>query len=333
MNGYTLALSAIAFILLIVTIYHIGRVIEAAAFIKGEKDGDAPKENDAVGLIFSIVGLLFVIISTWSIIEFKDMFLPESASLEGDKIDSMTSTTFFWTFLVFLMTQIALFIFSIMYRKNKARKATFYSHNNKLELVWTIVPSIVLTFLVVKAYIAWDEIMFRDTQDVTIEVTGKQFGWIIRYPGPDGVFGKKDFKLTSPTNELGIDFTDPASHDDLMITDALVLPQGKVVKMNLKARDVLHSFYLPHFRLKMDCVPGTPTALRFTPKYTTEEYRKNVVNDENFNFELACAEMCGSSHYGMQKLVKVVTFEEYEAWIKEMYEKNKTYYSIVKNDQ
>ena len=333
MNGYTLTLSAIGFLLLLITIYHIGRVIESAAFIKGEKDGDAPKENNTVGFIFSLVGLLFVVLSTWSIIEFKDIFLPLSASKEGLLIDEMTSMTFFWTFLVFLVTQVALFIFAFMYKKNVKRKALFFSHNNSLEMIWTIVPTIVLTFLVIKAYIAWDIIMFDETEDVTIEVTAKQFGWMIRYPGMDGKFGEKQFRLTDDANnELGINFEDQASRDDLMITDTLMLPKGKRVKVNLKSRDVLHSFYLPHFRVKMDCVPGTPTTFRFTPTHTTKEYREDVVNTEDFDFELACAEMCGSSHYGMGKAVKVVTWKEYQAWIKRKTEENSTYYSIYSSN-
>lgn len=333
MNGYTLILSAIGFILLLVMIYYIGRVIESTAFIKGEKNGDAPKENNTVGFVFILTGFIFMIASTWSIIEYSDMFLPESASVEGVWIDEMTNVTFFWTFLVFVMTQVALFVFAFAYRKNKKRKALFYAHNNKLEVIWTVVPSIVLTFLVVEAYIAWDKIMFQNDEDVTIEVTAKQFGWIIRYPGMDGKLGQKEFKyIDDANNELGIDFEDPASRDDLMITDTLVLPKGKKVKVNLKSRDVLHSFYLPHFRVKMDCVPGTPTVFRFTPSYTTKEYRAEVVENEEFDFELACTEMCGTSHYGMQKPVKVVSWEEYQAWIKKKTIENSTYYSIYANN-
>ena len=93
------------------------------------------------------------------------------------------------------MTQVALFVFAFAYRKNKKRKALFYAHNNKLEVIWTVVPSIVLTFLVVEAYIAWDKIMFQNDEDVTIEVTAKQFGWIIRYPGMDGKWVKKNLSI------------------------------------------------------------------------------------------------------------------------------------------
>lgn len=332
MSGYTLLLATFVFVGCIVLLYFAGSILEGYAFLKGEKNGEAPKENSTVGGIFAISGMVFLILSCYTISSYSDIFLNgSSASEEGELIDAMTNSTFFWTFIVFLGTQLPLFLFAYVYRKNKSRKAIFYPHNNKLEVIWTVVPSIVLTFLIVQAYNAWDEIMFDKDEDYVVEVTAQQFGWIIRYPGADGELGKKSFELTDDgNNQLGIDFNDPKSHDDLMITDTLVLPKGKEVLVKLKSRDVLHSFYLPHFRVKMDCVPGTPTHFRFTPKYTSEEYRTEFNKKEDWNFELACTEMCGSSHYGMQKPVKVVSEEDYRAWVASKTAENSTYYSVYK---
>jgi cytochrome c oxidase subunit 2 len=169
---------------------------------------------------------------------------------------------------------------------------------------------------------------------MVVEVTGKQFQWLVRYPGVDGKFGKRiiDKEHITPTNELGIDFAgDANSHDDFM-ADKLVFIKNKPVLVKLGAQDVLHSFYLPHFRVKMDCVPGIPTQFYFVPKYTTEEMKDylktlpwwNTINPETneprwktFKYELACTEVCGRSHYGMQKEVVVVKDEaEYNEWVK-----------------
>jgi cytochrome c oxidase subunit 2 len=173
-----------------------------------------------------------------------------------------------------------------------------------------------------------------------IEATGYQFAWHLRYPGPDGLLGTRDYKKITADNPLGQDWTDPKNHDDFH-PDELWLPVNKQVRVRIMARDVLHNFYLPHFRVKMDAVPGLPTYFVFTPTKTTEEYRDilrnypeyNVPTDKNdpeslmrwetFNYELACAELCGRSHYSMRRIVRIVTQEEYDAWLA----KQQSYYS------
>jgi cytochrome c oxidase subunit 2 len=185
------------------------------------------------------------------------------------------------------------------------------------------------------------------TEDVIeIEATGYQFAWDIRYPGPDGKIGTKNYKLIDPAkNPLGMDFTDPKTHDDF-IADRIVLPVGKKVRVRITSKDVLHNFYLPHFRVKMDAIPGLPTYFIFTPMITTADYKQqlreypewNVDQDpsdpeigsrwENFDFELACAELCGKGHYSMRKVVEIVTEEEYEAWLASQ---NSFYFSSARN--
>jgi cytochrome c oxidase subunit 2 len=168
---------------------------------------------------------------------------------------------------------------------------------------------------------------------IEIEATGAQFLWYLRYPGADGKLGERNYKMIDGLNPLGQDWTDEKNLDDFHPSE-IVLPKGKKVRVRITARDVLHNFYLPHFRVKMDAIPGIPTYFVFTPKFTTEEYRQKLKgtpeyealvdpNDpesqtlwEAFGYELACSELCGTGHYSMKKQVKIVEMEEYEEWLK-----------------
>ena len=147
-----------------------------------------------------------------------------------------------------------------------------------------------------------------------VEVTGKQFGWIFRYPGKDEVFGKKYYQNIDDgkNNSLGLIWDDPASHDDLVVNE-MYLVKNQPVKLIINSRDVIHDVGLAHFRMKMDAVPGTPTTMWFTPLFTTEEMKKKT-NNENFEYELSCDQMCGRGHFTMRAIVKVVTPEEFILW-------------------
>ena len=107
---------------------------------------------------------------------------------------------------------------------------------------------------------------------------------------------------------------DRAAQDDIVTTEAMYIVKDRPVKINIFSRDVIHDVGLPHFRMKMDAVPGTPTTMYFTPKFTTAEMKK-ITNNPNFEYEIACDQMCGNSHYSMKGLVKVVTEDEYKLWI------------------
>lgn len=257
----------------------------------------------------------------------------------------MFKWTLFFTGVVFVLTHIALFWFAWKYRGRKGHKARFLPHNDNLEIIWTAVPAIVMTFLVIKGLDAWNDVMADvqpDEEYIEMEATGYQWGWMLRYPGPDGKLGARDYTLiNSGNNPLGQDWTDVKNLDDFHPTE-VVLPVGKKVRVRITSRDVLHNFYLPHFRVKMDAVPGMPTYFTFTPKYTTEEYRQllgvkdNMGNPkypewyeidsedpdgrkkfQTFNFELACAELCGRGHYSMRKIVRIVSEEEFQRWADE----------------
>ncbi|MFQ5448665.1 MAG: cytochrome c oxidase subunit II, partial [Saprospiraceae bacterium] len=241
------------------------------------------------------------------------------------------------TGIVFVICHILLFYFAYKYRGRKGAKSVFIPHDNKLEIIWTAIPAVVMCFLVIRGLVAWNDVMADISPDedyLEIEATGSQFLWYLRYPGADGKLGTRNYKLITGKNPLGQDWTDDKNLDDFQPND-IVLPVGKKVRVRITARDVLHSFFLPHFRVKMDAVPGMPTYFVFTPTVTTEEYRQRLKdypeyqqpsdpNDteseplwKTFNYELACAELCGKGHFSMRKLVKIVTEEEYQSWLNE----------------
>jgi len=148
---------------------------------------------------------------------------------------------------------------------------------------------------------------------INIEVTGEQFKWSLRYAGSDNQIGNRNYKLTTPTNGLGIDFKDQKSWDD-KLTSEIVIPVNKAVRIIINSKDVLHSFYLPDFRVQMNAVPGMPTSFQFTPRLTTAQMREKR-NDPKYDYILLCAKICGAGHYNMQAKVTVVSEAEYATWL------------------
>ena len=183
--------------------------------------------------------------------------------------------------------------------------------------MWTIVPAIVLTILVVFGSLTWKDIMdvpaSQQRSALNIDVTGHQFAWEVRYPGADGILGDKNYKLYSPNNKLGVDFKDKHSDDDLTAGE-IVVPVNKPVRFNIIAQDVIHSFYLPWFRVQINAVPGLPTYFQFVPTITTDEMRTKTDNPK-FDYVLYCNKICGGGHYNMQKAFRVVTEPEYQDWL------------------
>lgn len=330
----------ICVLLISVVLVQIGKVTELTGQIKGEREvlRDNSKWNGWLSVGFMVVFLVGVFISSWAYKNEMMGYGPhQSASAHGGMLDDMFNITLILTGIVFVLTHIALFWFAYKYRWQEGRRAQFIAHDNRLELIWTAVPAVVMTVLVVRGLNAWNTVMADvkpDEDYIEIEATGQQFNWIIRYPGPDGKLGARDYKLTSANNQLGMDFKDAKGWDDAIPDQELYLPVGKKVRVRITAKDVLHNFYLPHFRVKMDAVPGMPTYFIFTPVKTTAEYRSelrkydefNAPNDpadptgpkrwEKFEYELACAELCGKSHYSMKRILRVVSQEEFDAWYK-----------------
>ncbi|MBK8700886.1 MAG: OmpA family protein [Saprospiraceae bacterium] len=324
-----------------VIVVQIGRVNDLAAKIRGEEEV-MRSGNDATGrwlVVFMVVFLVGCVYSSW---HYKDVMLGygpwEASSEHGKEVDYLFNMTLVFTGIVFVITHILLFWYAYKYRIQQGKKATFFAHDTKLELIWTAIPAVVMAFLVANGLVVWNNVMpdlGPDDAYLEIEATGYQFAWDIRYPGKDGKIGDKDFRLINMANNtLGINFNDPAAMDDAILSgsDVIKLPVDSTIRVKISAKDVLHNFYLPHFRVKMDAVPGMPTYFIFKPTKTTVQMRQELSeypewNEpydptdpegpkrwQKFDYELACAELCGKGHYSMRRVLEIVSKEEYDAW-------------------
>lgn len=336
-------------ILVIVIFVQIGRITEVSARLRGEKQA-AHDSNESTARMMVVFMVLFLIYSVASAIYYAPQMLGYGPNIlptpHAKAIMQLFNVTLFFTGIVFILTQILLFWFAYKFREKEGRVALYMPHDNKLEIVWTVIPAVVMSILVVFGLMVWNDTMSDVAEDATpvgmvseaeneyieIEATGMQFAWILRHPGKDGRIGEKYYKNIDATNQVGQVWEDPKNIDDIIL-DELVIPKDKTIRVRITSRDVLHNFDIPHFFVKMDAVPGMPTFFKFTPEMTTEEYRDHLSQFpewqvpadadepdgpqrwEAFEFELACAELCGKSHYSMRKVVRVVTQEEYNEWL------------------
>lgn len=313
---YVLIIAGVAVIAAI--IFLLFRIMKLAGAIKGRKEETNPEDQlnkssrtNAVLLLLFMVAGLFVII-WFSIAKFSEYNLPV-ASEHGVKTDSMFWVTTALTGAVFIITNVLLFFFAFKYRYKKENKAMFFPDNSKLEILWTLAPALVLTTLVISGLKTWNGVMSKAPEHAElVEIMGYQFAWKSRYPGNDKALGPRNYQLTTAVNEFGMDLGDQASFDDF-IPREIHLPVDRPVLFRIIARDVLHSVFAPHFRLKMDAVPGMPTQFWFVPTKTTVQMREELGNPD-FNYEIACAEVCGRGHFSMRMIVVVEEEEAYQAW-------------------
>ena len=322
----SMLLITIVVVLVFLIIFQIAKASEYVGVLKG--DDRTRKENNKVNGFFMIAFLIAGLIGVYWCNELyagKTLLAHDAASVQGENVDEMLKVTLLITGIVFVITQIVLFWFAFKYQESDKRKVFYFPHNNTMEVIWTVVPAIALTVLVVIGLRNW----FSFTSDApqganVVEVTGKQFGWIFRYSGEDGVFGKKYFRMIDPANNsLGLNWRDSAAinvsddkaaHDDIVLEQTMYIVKNKPVKLVINSRDVVHDVGLSQFRLKMDAVPGTPTSLWFTPKYTTKEM-KEITGNPDFQYEISCDQMCGNGHYSMKGIIEVVTQAEYDEWL------------------
>lgn len=293
--------------------FRLGTMVDVARK-KGDQPGSTSnKVNGFLMLLFGVVG--FIAIFWYSYAEF-DRYDPPVASEHGVVTDQLFWITMLITGIVFVITTMLLFYFSFRYQYKEGTRAKFLPKNDKLELIWTIIPAIVLTVLISKGLIVWGDIMEEAPADAeVIEIMGYQFAWDVRYPGADKKLGNYDYRLIDGVNLFGLDMEDENTYDDFSALE-IHIPKGKTISLKIRARDVLHSVFLPHFRVKMDAVPGMVTQFKFTATKTTAEMREEL-GDPEFNYELACAEICGRGHFSMRKVLVVDEPEDYEAWKKE----------------
>lgn len=303
-------------LLLLSIIWMVYRIQTLVSVVKGSDKKIVTGSNKVNALLFVLFlvgggGLMF----WYSIKEFDNYQLP-LASEHGVITDQLFWISMAVTGIVFLITHILLFIFPYKYQYSEKRKASFYPDNHKLEILWTAVPGVVLAGLVISGWMAWSDITAPAPEKAhVVEIMGYQFAWEVRYPGKDNVLGEYDYRLITANNSHGVDFTDKNSVDDFP-SPRVVIPKGEPVLFKIRARDVLHSVFAPHMRLKMDAVPGMPTRFWFVPTKTTEEMRAEL-KDPEFEYEIACTEVCGRGHFSMRKVIEVVEPQAYQKWMAE----------------
>ena len=220
-------------------------------------------------------------------------------------MDDTIILTFWITGAVFVAIGLFMAYCIWQYKYNKNNKADYEPENSKLEWALTILTTIGVIALLAPGLIVWNNFVTVPKGAYEIEVVGQQWYWMYRLPGKDGVLGTTDIKNINDDNPFGLNTDDPHSIDDVLIdADDLHLLKDQVVKLNLRALDVLHDFYVPQFRAKMDMVPGMITYYWFTPIKTG-------------TFEILCAEYCGTGHYSMLGYVIVDEEEDYNEWLSE----------------
>lgn len=417
----------IAIVLIVVVLFQVTRTLDLVGQLRGGERTtvEMTRFHAILGLVFMALGMIGFF---YSFPLFSDRMVDKHSSDNAVIISKMFLITLWVTGIVFVITNVLLFWFVWQYRHRPGNEAVHFAHSNKLEFIWTIVPTIVLTGLVVFGLQAWTEIMGEPEEDATVvEVTGQQFFWSSRYPGPDGKLGPRDNDLICADNPLGIATREWIEHrritlagskklnhvgeieslqnrekeiqelikqyqaiiegspnkyivaatkdtlaliekeldkipgkitirekaldrinkkyteeyiaahadeftwgyDDPMPSEVHV-PVNKEAFIKIMALDVLHNFYIPHMDVKMDAVPGMPTSFKFKPLVTTADKRQELssnpawsITEEGddaprytkFNYEVACAELCGTGHSAMKYTLVVDSQEDYDKWI------------------
>jgi cytochrome c oxidase subunit II len=236
----------------------------------------------------------------------KPWWFPPAITDVGKLIDSQFHRTLVITGVVFVLAQLGL-AWAVFRYRDQGQAATHFEGNNAFEVGWTLATIVLFVGLGLYAEGAWATVHFQEASpgDLQIEVTGQQFTWNFRYPGPDGKFGKLKPTLVSAStgNPLGLDRSDPDAKDDV-VTPIIGVPVNREVELLIRSQDVTHSFFVRELRLKQDAVPGMIIHIHFTATETGE-------------YELACAELCGLGHYKMRSVLKVMSDADFAQWMKD----------------
>jgi cytochrome c oxidase subunit II len=250
--------------------------------------------------VITLASTYFFVAKTW--------WLPVGASAAAHWIDGQFTLTFILMGIIFLAAQLGLGYIVWRYKETPSSPPVPYSHGNtKLEIIWTVLTAVLFIGLNLMGAPVWASQRWEPSADdaVKVEVTGMQFAWYFRYPGPDGTFAKTSPNLMDPSAggdaAVGLDTNDPSAKDDI-VTGTMYLPVNREIDLSLRAVDVIHSFFVPSLRFKQDAVPGLNIHMHLKP---------TVIGD----YEIACAELCGLGHYKMHGMVHVVSQEDFDKWL------------------
>jgi len=269
-------------------------------------DGGGSGRVTLSGVLLAGLILILIIASLYFFIA-QPYWFPILASEHGRSIDSLFMAVLIVTGIAFVLVQGALGYFVARYGESGTERAAYWHDNPKAEAFLLILTAVILTVLVFMGQRVWANIYFSDEpQNATvIQVTGEQFFWTFHYPGPDGQFGRTDTKLITATNNIGIDRNDPVAKDDIVSQNVMHVPMGKPVRVRLRSKDVIHSFFLPNLRVKQDAVPGMGIEVWFTPTRAGQ-------------YEIACAELCGLAHYRMKGFLTIDESQDaFNKWLEE----------------
>jgi cytochrome c oxidase subunit 2 len=241
-------------------------------------------------------------------------WLPETITAHGRAVDSQFNLTLIGTGIIFILAQGSLGYAILRFGRKRKEPADYVHGNDRWEVLWTTATTVVFVGLTLMGYSVWAEARFVEREDTTpsadrvlIEVTGQQFVWNMRYPGRDGKFGPLDIKLINDAmgNPLGVDRNNPDGKDDVMVP-RMAVPVNHEIELLLRTKDVIHDFFVPELRIKLDTVPGLIAKLRFRPEKVG-------------TYEIACSELCGLGHYKMRSFLDVMESADYEKWLAEQY--------------
>ena len=305
-----LSLALLGFIL-----YLLFRIQVLSSIFRGSYKKTVSTSNRVNGILFILFLILGMGAFFWSFGVVKKDFMQPVASVHGQWIDELFWTTMIIIGIVFVITQVLLFYYSYRYQYKDNQKAYYYPHNNKLEVIWTMIPAVVMAVLVFSGWKAWTKITNPAPADaVVVEILGKQFNWLVRYPGRDNELGLVKHTLIDASNEFGYDVRDKKSMDDIVAPSEFHIPKGKAVLFKIRSRDVIHDVWQPNWNVNMHAVPGMPTRFWFVPTKTTAEMATETGNPD-FKYEIACSQICGQGHFAMRIVVIVDEPEDYNEWL------------------
>ena len=345
-------ITGMVLILMGIAIWQISNIYKLIQNKMGKEKDDSQianeKDNDTQGKLMFAFLVFIYLVTIYCFWAYTKVLLPESASEHGVPYDRLLWISFAIILFAQTITQAVLHYFAYKYRGINNRKAFFITHDNNLELVWTVIPAFVFFGLIIYGMVTWGQIMNFDDQDedaLVIELYAAQWNWKARYGGQDNVLGDANVRFLNDfdgRNSVGIDSSDPNGWDDIVVSQEFHIPVNRKVIFKMRSQDVLHSAYMPHFRAQMNCVPGMITEFAFTPTITTADMRMNsdvaskverinkirydnsqelIANGEEglepyqFDYLLLCAKICGSSHYNMQMKIIVDSEKDYNKWI------------------
>jgi len=371
----------IVIVLGVLAIAQLVRLYELSSKLRDRREEDISNRDNKLNAFLLLAFVVFLFGGyIWLMLTYGYTGMGDAASVHGVGTDWLMSLNFWIVSIVFFLTNTLLFGFAFKYVRKPGVKAYYFPHDNRLELIWTIVPAIVLAIIIILGLKSWNEQTGDSSKEaIRVELFAKQFGWTVRLSGEDNTLGFFDYKLTNGNNPLalmttatiqnaidsmengmdGIKFMENKLNDrtimlipeerELMETnldrkerlirllyqmkarhdhkldaqalddiafnesDTLYLCEGQEYEFNFRSKDVIHSAYMPHFRVQMNTVPGMTTRMKFIPSVTTDLMREKMHNPK-FNYVLMCNKICGSAHYKMKLMIVVLSKKDYKKW-------------------